>query len=471
VTPSARLQAAIELLGEIEAAAPRPADRVLAGWFKPRRFVGSKDRRAISDLVWGCLRAQARLGWWLQRLGAAASARSRVLAFIVLGQGEVPERLLQLLESDSRYAPPPASEEETAWIERLPRNGLDHPEQPPAVAHEVPAWLLPRLQESLGEDLEAELAALRQPAPVDLRVNQLKSRRREARQALAAEGIETEPGRWSPLALRSGSRQPLAASRSYRDGLVEIQDEGSQLVALLTGAAAGQRVCDFCAGAGGKTLALAGQMANRGQLVACDVLERRLERSSRRLRRAGVHNVTRRPLSSERDPWVKRQKGSFDRVLVDAPCSGSGTWRRNPEARWRLTEDGLRELVSLQAAILESAARLVRPGGRLIYATCSLLREENEEQVEAFLSRHARFSLIPLPALWAELLDGPPPVETPMLRLSPARHGTDGFFLAALRADASMEEGEGDVLERSNRISQPGSDSDDEIVRTQGEEG
>lgn len=433
--PAARLQAAIELLEEIEAAAPKPADRAAAAWFKLRRYVGSKDRRAISELVWGCLRAKARLGWWLERLDLPSTARARVLAFLVLGQGEAPEQVLHLLSSESRYAPRAATAEERAWIGRLKRRGLDHAEQPPAVAQEVPDWLLGRLTESLGEAVEAELKALREAAQVDLRVNLLKARRREARQMLAAEGIATELGHWSPLALRADGRQPVAATRVFRDGIVEVQDEGSQLVALLAGAAPGLRVCDFCAGAGGKTLALAAQMENKGQLVACDVLEKRLERSAVRLRRAGVHNVTRRPLSSERDPWVKRHKGTFDRVLVDAPCSGSGTWRRNPDARWRLGEADLAELLALQSSILESAARLVRPGGRLVYATCSLLREENEQQVEAFLSRSSDFSLIPLTQLWSELLDGAPPVEGPMLRVSPALHGTDGFFLAALQRE------------------------------------
>lgn len=439
MTPAARLQAAIELLGEIERAAPRPADRVAADWFKPRRFVGSKDRRAVSDLVWGCLRARARLGWWLARVGAPETPRARVLAFAVLAQGTAPPALLRLLESESRYAPPPATAEEQAWLGRLEGHDLGHREQPPAVRYEVPDWLLRRLEAALGEGAAAELDALREPAGVDLRVNLLKLRRREARQALAKEGIETEPGRWSPLALKADGRLPVAATGAFREGLVEVQDEGSQLVALLTGAAPGLRVCDFCAGAGGKTLALAGQMANKGQIVACDVLEKRLERSAVRLRRAGVHNVTRKPLSSERDPWVKRHKGSFDRVLVDAPCSGSGTWRRNPEARWRLSEEGLAELLALQAAILDSAARLVRPGGRLAYATCSLLTEENQAQVEAFLAGHPDFTLLPLAQVWAELLDGPPPVEGPMLQLTPARHGTDGFFVAVLQRKETVE--------------------------------
>lgn len=439
MTPAARLQAAVELLDEMERAAPRPADRVAADWFRQRRFIGSKDRRVVSELVWGSLRAQARLGWWLKRVGAEDTARARIIAFSVLGRGKAPTAVLRLLQGDSRYGPPPATTAEQAWIGRLAGHDLGHRDQPAEVRFEVPAWLLPRLEASLGEDSAAELSALREPAGVDLRVNLLKSRRRDARQALANEGIETELGRWSPLALRADGRLPVAATRAFRDGLVEVQDEGSQLVALLTGAAPGLRVCDFCAGAGGKTLTLAGQMANKGQIVACDVLEKRLERSAVRLRRAGVHNVARRPLSSERDPWVKRHKASFDRVLVDAPCSGSGTWRRNPEARWRLSEAGLGELVSLQASILDSAARLVRPGGRLAYATCSLLREENEAQVAAFLARNTDFTLLPLRQVWAELLDGEPPCTGEMLRLAPARHGTDGFFLAILQRSDALE--------------------------------
>jgi 16S rRNA (cytosine967-C5)-methyltransferase len=217
---------------------------------------------------------------------------------------------------------------------------------------------------------------------------------------------------------------------AYRDGLVEIQDEGSQIVALLVDSRPGMRVCDFCAGAGGKTLALAALMGNKGHLVACDVSERRLAGASRRLRRAEAFNVERRNLSGERDPWVKRHRGSFDRVLVDAPCTGTGTWRRNPGARWTLAPSDLAEQVDLQRRILASAARLVRPGGRLVYATCSLLAEENERQAEWFLAQDPRFSTVPISDVWTSTIAASCPTGEPWLQLTPGRHGVDGFFIA-----------------------------------------
>jgi 16S rRNA (cytosine967-C5)-methyltransferase len=209
-----------------------------------------------------------------------------------------------------------------------------------------------------------------------------------------------------------------------------VQDEGSQLAALLADARPGMRVVDFCAGAGGKTLALAAGMKNRGRLVACDVSARRLERAGRRLRRAGIGNVERRLLSNERDKWVKRHALGFERVLVDAPCLGIGTWRRNPDAKWRAGPADLAELRERQRQILRSAARLVRPGGRLVYATCSLLREENEAQAEDFLAAEADFAPLPAARAWAEAIGGPSPASGDYLFLTPARHDTDGFFVA-----------------------------------------
>ena len=223
---------------------------------------------------------------------------------------------------------------------------------------------------------------------------------------------------------------PLSGLTAFKDGLFEVQDEGSQIAALLAGARPGMRVVDFCAGAGGKTLALAAGMANRGKLVACDVSARRLERAARRLRRAGVSNVERRALTSERDKWVKRHAGGFDRVFVDAPCLGTGTWRRNPDAKWRSCPEDLAELVERQQQILRSAARLVRPGGRLVYATCSLLREEDEAQAEAFLAATPDFTLLPAARAWNETIGGASPGGEDYLLLTPARHGTDGFFVA-----------------------------------------
>jgi 16S rRNA (cytosine967-C5)-methyltransferase len=238
------------------------------------------------------------------------------------------------------------------------------------------------------------------------------------------------------LGLRVWERIPLATLPSFREGLVEVQDEGSQIASLLADARPGMRVVDFCAGAGGKTLALAAGMKNRGHIVACDVSERRLERSAQRLRRAGVSNAERRVLSSARDKWVKRHAASFDRVFVDAPCTGTGTWRRNPDAKWRLTPNDVDELVALQSEILDSACRLVKPGGRLVYVTCSLLREEDEAQVERFLAAHRDFTLLPVPRVWKAAVGRASPVEDEMLRLTPARHGTDGFFAAILERAA-----------------------------------
>jgi 16S rRNA (cytosine967-C5)-methyltransferase len=214
-----------------------------------------------------------------------------------------------------------------------------------------------------------------------------------------------------------------------------VQDEGSQLVAALVDGRPGMQVADYCAGAGGKTLAIAAGMNNKGRVVAMDVYESRLDRSAQRLRRAGAHNVERRPIGPDNAKWLKRQKGAFDRVLVDAPCTGTGTWRRNPDGRWTLRPEDLAELVPKQAAILDAASKLVKPGGGLVYATCSILPAENERQIEAFLARHPEFEIVPVATLWPEAVGTEPPAQmpdSPYLRLSPLRHGTDGFFAATM---------------------------------------
>jgi len=303
---------------------------------------------------------------------------------------------------------------------------------PAAARGNYPDWLEPHLLAALGRDLEREMAALQEEAQLDLRVNLLKADREAARAALAREGVEAARTRFSPVGLRVYERVPLATLDAFRGGLVEVQDEGSQLASLLVDARPGMRVVDFCAGAGGKTLALAATMQNRGHLVACDTAARRLERATERLRRAGAGIVQRKLLASAHDPWVKRHRAGFDRVLVDAPCTGTGTWRRNPDAKWRLVPGDLADLVAVQADILDSAQRLVRPGGRLVYVTCSLLGEENEAQVERFLAAHADFALRPTADVWRETVGGECPARGAMLRLTSARHGTDGFFVAVL---------------------------------------
>jgi 16S rRNA (cytosine967-C5)-methyltransferase len=302
------------------------------------------------------------------------------------------------------------------------------------VRNEYPDWITPLLQRRFGSRVEEEMRAAIGTASTDLRVNTLKATREAAIAALKREGVDAVPTALSPVGLRVEGRPPLATMQVFKDGLIEVQDEGSQLVALLADARPGLRVADFCAGAGGKTLAMAAQMQNKGKIVACDVLEGRIERAAVRFTRAGVHNVERKALSSERDQWVKRHAGTFDRVLIDAPCTGTGTWRRNPDAKWKLKPSDLEELTEVQRNILDSAWRLVKPGGRLVYATCSLLAEENEAQVDAFLAAHPDFKLVPVADVWRAAVgegDGDGMVGQ-TLSLTPAQHGTDGFFAAVL---------------------------------------
>jgi 16S rRNA (cytosine967-C5)-methyltransferase len=446
MTPAARVAAALELLAKIEAL-DRPADGIVRGYLRERRYIGSKDRRAITDLVYGVLRAQARLDWWVARLAPeAGGARARVLAALVMIERRPAEQVAALFDG-GRYHPDPLESEEDrllaalaglnrAGLARAGLDRLDHPEQPQWVRGEQPPWLLARLAESFGDDLESELAALLREAPLDLRVNTLKTDRETARAALAAEGIEAAPTPLSPLGLRVAGRHTLPSLRAFRDGLVEVQDEGSQLVALLTGARPGLAVADLCAGAGGKTLALAAAMGDEGRLVALDSEARRLQRAGPRLARAGAAEVELRPLTGADDPWLAENAGAFERVLLDAPCSGSGAWRRHPDARWRLSEAQLTGYLELQREILERAAPLVAPAGRLVYATCSLLPEENGAQVARFLEAHDDFAPLPIAEVWAEAIGTPCPGEGRDLLLSPARHGTDGFFLAVLERRA-----------------------------------
>ncbi len=435
----ARIQSAIELLDQIEDR-EAPADRVVDGYMRRRRFAGSGDRAAILALVYAVLRRRAELDWRLERGGAEAApagprARHRVLAALALIEGrEGPE--IEALFDGARFAPPPLEEAERALLAALlaalasPAGAA--PAMPAWVRGNYPEWLADELAARFGDDLDDEARALNERAPVDLRVNRLKAGREAVLERLRHDGVEAEPCRFSPLGIRLGGRARVTARPVYRQGLVEVQDEGSQLVALVVGARPGEQVIDLCAGAGGKTLALAAEMANRGQVYACDVSAQRLRRMAPRLQRAGVRNVQTRHLAALDDPWLATLDGKADRVLLDAPCSGSGAWRRNPDAKWRLTPAELAAHAEAQARLLARAARLVRPGGRLVYATCSLLRPENEAQVEAFLAAHGGFRVAPIATVWAESVGGACPTDEAMLMLKPGRHGVDGFFVAVL---------------------------------------
>lgn len=431
MTPAARMNAAIALLDDV-LASPRPADATANAFFRARRYIGSGDRRAVSDRAWGVLRARRRLTWWLERSGAVATPRLLTAASLLL-EGWALEGVGQQF-SGGQFAPPKLVPAERAALQTLEGHTLDHPDMPAPVRLELPDWIYPRLAARFGESTGTELAALLGSAPLDLRVNLLKTTREDAARALAAEGVETAPCRFSPWGLRVPTRRALTTGRAFQEGLVEIQDEGSQLVAALVGAQSGMRVADWCAGAGGKTLAVAMMMENRGHIVACDVHDKRLQAAVERLRRAGIHNVERHLIAAG-DKWTKRRERSFDRVLVDVPCTGCGTWRRNPDARARLKETDLAELVVKQAGILDQAARLVKPGGRLIYATCSLLSEENDSQIAQFTEQHADFSIVPLAAAWP--FAGAAPGPGPFLTLTPRQHDTDGFFAAVLERKAA----------------------------------
>ena len=432
MTPAARLQAALDLMEEIEQT-PRPADAVVSGWFRARRDLTEADRGVIYDLVYSMLRSQARLTWWLAKYERPATRRNRLLAWLALGRNQTREQIERQF-SGGRLVTAVLSEPERQLIGRLQGGSLDHPGMPDEVRGECPEWALEALRRRFGEAFEREMAGMVTPPPLDLRVNPLRATREAMLSALTGLGLKAGACRMAPHGIRIGERASLSRLPMLRTGEVEIQDEGSQLVAMLVGAKAGDRVVDFCAGAGGKTLAIAADMANKGVVIACDVLENRLKRGAERFRRAGLHNIQTRLLSGERDKWVKRHRASFDRVLVDAPCSGTGTWRRNPDARWRAEHAGFEALLPLQANILDSAARLVKPGGRLVYATCSLLTEENEAQVEAFLASHPEFRAVPLSEVAPQITDSAHP---DYLSLTPAQHDTDGFFAAVMERAAA----------------------------------
>jgi len=441
VTPAGRIAAAIELLAVLEdqcfapGARRRPADAVASDFFRARRFIGRGDRRVVSELAWSVVRQRIRLGWHIERIGMAATARLLLLAQLLLVERE-PRQAVEAAFDGSRYGPAPLEEAERRAAAALAGRPLQDPAMPEAVRLNLPAWALPALAARFGMRLAEEAAALEAEAPLDLRANLLKTDRDAAARLLAGEGIGTTPTPFSPWGLRLPARRPVTGTAAYRDGLVEVQDEGSQLIALLADARPGMRVADYCAGAAGKTLAMAATMGNRGRITACDTSAPRLEGAAKRLRRAGVDNAERHLLVPG-DRWAKRRAGSFDRVLVDAPCTGTGTWRRNPDARLRTGPEDLAELLAVQHDILVKAAELVRPGGRLVYATCSLLPQENEEQMERFLARGDGFAPVPLEGSWAALRNGAPaPCAGPWMALSPGGQGTDGFFCAVLERTA-----------------------------------
>lgn len=432
LTPGARVQAAIELLDAM-AESGGPADKLLSRYFRGRRYIGAKDRNAVRGTIYGVLRHRAGLDWWVDRAAPqaehAATSRFRAISELTLVENWAADEVTAAFDGGP-YRPAPLSEDERSLLGAVADAELAHADQPAWVRGNYPEWLTPELEASFGGRLAEEMAAMNLPAPVDLRVNTAKASREEASAALAAEGVEAEPTPLSPLGLRLAGRRTLPALDAFRRGLVEVQDEGSQIVALLTDARPGQSVADYCAGGGGKSLALAAAMENSGRLLACDIGERRLGDLAKRCARAGATIVETHVMQDDGDDGL--DAGAFDRVLVDVPCSGTGAWRRNPDAKWRLSPDELAAHTARQTNILERAARLVAPGGRLVYATCSILASENAARIDRFLAADAGFALLPVGDIWAGVLPGAMPGDGPYLELSPARHGTDGFFAAIL---------------------------------------
>ncbi|MCR4347448.1 MAG: RsmB/NOP family class I SAM-dependent RNA methyltransferase [Sulfuricaulis sp.] len=406
------LHSAAELLERI-LSEKIPADRQMEGYFRTHKNMGVRDRGFVAETVYGCLREKR----WLEHIAGNSLLLDVVAAYLLTHDYSARALEETGFRGDAR-----------GMVERA--RTLDKTTLPFAIQANMPDWLAELLRAQYGDAETLALSqALNQPAPLDMRVNTIKAKRDEVQTRLTQEGFSCEVTPYSPSGLRRRERAPIFKTLCFKEGLFEVQDEGSQLLALMLEPKRQEMVVDFCAGAGGKTLYLGALMANSGTVYAFDVLAKRLDRLKPRLRRAGLNNVRMVTISHERDARVQRLKGKIDRVLVDAPCSGTGTMRRNPDIKWR--NINLAELTDTQQRILAAAAELLKPGGRLVYATCSLLKEENDDIVEKFLSEHPDFRMIPVNEI-LERRHVPLTMEDDVLRLYPHRHHTDGFYAVAL---------------------------------------
>ena len=430
MTPAARLSAAIELIDTIEKDRV-PAAKALKEWGTAHRFAGSGDRAAIAGLVWDVLRRYASSAYLMD----SDTARARLIGMLRLERNMDVATMAALFDG-SRFAPAPLTEAEQAALASRSLQGA-----PAAIAGDYPEWLDPYLARAFGEERVAEAAAMASRAPLDLRVNTLKSNRDKVLGALAH--LHAKPTHWSATGLRielsADARNPgIQAEEDFIKGAVEVQDEGSQLAAHLTAAKPGEQVIDLCAGAGGKTLALAAMMQGKGRLIATDSDKRQLVPIHERLSRAGVHNADVRTPKGEADPLADIS-ATADLVVIDAPCTGTGTWRRNPDAKWRMRPGALEIRLRDQTEVLERAVPLVKAGGRIAYITCSVLPEENGEQVRAFTGRHPEFAVVPPEQTASVLWDKAEEFAQAALQspegwlMTPRRTGTDGFFVSVLK--------------------------------------
>lgn len=428
MTPAARLAAAASILDSI-AQGRQPAESVLKAWGVANRFAGSKDRRAIADRVYKVLRARGRLVW---AMGGREDGRALVIGSLSLIDGLSLEEI-EALHSGDGYGPRPLSKQERS---RLTAAGEG--ELPGWVASGLPEFAVEDFKATYGDRWAEEARELMAPrAPIDLRVNGLLATVHEVEGELREAGLSPEPTPYSTFGLRLASEPPpnVQALEAFKAGHIEIQDEGSQIVSWLAGARPGLTVVDYCAGGGGKTLALAQAMQAQGTLVACDVVQKRLDNIRPRLTRAGV--AADLCLLGQNGGGIEDLNGQVDIVFVDAPCSGSGTWRRRPEDAWRLTPEEVERLHALQVRILSQASQLVKPGGRLVYVTCSMLSRENEASVAAFEAAHPEFAPVSVASALSDAALNSEGAATlaakadgHRLRLSPASTHTDGFFVA-----------------------------------------
>ncbi|CAG0985296.1 Ribosomal RNA small subunit methyltransferase B [Methylophilaceae bacterium] len=397
---------------------PGPADAKLGAFFRQNRELGTRERAFVAESVYGVLRRKGLLA----HLTGGEDPRKLLLALLLRVQG------MSLRDLDASL-----SKRQKEWAQEIKARSTDGLSL--AQQADLPDWLWQKLSAQYGEAEALTIArSMHQPASLDLRVNTIKATREEVAQRFASESTAVTPTPYSPIGLRMPQKMTISRHPFFTDGKIEVQDEGSQLLAHLVAPRRGEMVADFCAGAGGKTLALGALMRNSGRLYAFDVSEKRLSNLGQRLKRSGLSNLHSQLIQGEQDPKLKRLQAKFDRVLVDAPCSGLGTLRRNPDLKWRQTEQDITELTAKQASILARAARLVKGGGRLIYATCSLLADENEKIAEAFLATHPEFTLVPANQILAQQHIG---LDTGnYLKLFPHVHQTDGFFAAVFTKTA-----------------------------------
>ena len=400
-----------------------PADVVVSRYFRAHPQLGQRDRHVIAESVYQIVRNLRLYRLWAEAAGGAAD-----LHLLALGW-----------QADAAALASSFPAELVAWRGKTLHQDVS--QLPPALRYSLPDWIALALQargDLPGSEFELLAGSLLSPAPLDLRVNLLKTTRDAALAELRQLGIDAAPMRYSPWGLRVQGKPALNRSALFLDGAIEVQDEGSQLLALLLAPRRGEMVADFCAGAGGKTLALGAMMRNTGRLYAFDVAEHRLDKLRPRLARSGLSNVYPVVIAHERDDRVQRLAGKLDRVLVDAPCTGTGTLRRNPDLKWRLHETDVLKLAAQQASILKAAATLLKPGGRLVYATCSLLPAENRHIVEQFLQERPDFALHDAAeSLMHQQVSVNGGDGNPMLELFPHRHGTDGFFAAVMQRNAA----------------------------------